>query len=249
MCQYQQRPVSAETSQVALEDWNLWHERWLPKLRYVIQGWDTSFAQSKDLRKSNYSACTTWGVFYLSDLPLEYRAQFYPQLPGADREQVRRYERMLGMPQILLLDSVRDRMEFPQLKLAAKAAIQLWRPDTVLIESKTAGAPLMQELRQSGIPVEDFFPVRGMTKYVRLSAVADLFKSGCVWRRVDGANERWSETVAQEIAEFPNGLYDDYVDTCSMCLLRLRRGGVLETINDDEMPPVEETAFREVAYY
>jgi predicted phage terminase large subunit-like protein len=247
MCQYQQRPVSEATSLVALEDWNLWHESWLPRVRYIVQGWDTSFAQSKDLRKSNYSACLTWGLFMLSDLPLEYRAQLYPELPDLNREQVQRYERMLSLPQIILLDAFRDRLEFPQLKQAAKQAIQLWQPDTVIIESKSAGAPLVQELRQSGIPVEDFFPVRGMSKYLRLSSVADLFKSGCIWRRADGANERWSTTVAQELAEFPNGLYDDYVDTAAMCLLKLRRGGLLETASDEPMPVTQ--AWNEVAYY
>jgi predicted phage terminase large subunit-like protein len=118
-----------------------------------------------------------------------------------------------------------------------------WEPDAFIVEKKAAGAPLIQELRAMGIPVDEFSPSRGNDKIVRLNAVSDLFASGTVW----APDTRWAREVIEEVASFPNGENDDYVDTTSQALLRFRRGGFIPLDTDEQ----EERFYqaRRAAYY
>lgn len=225
-CNYQQNPISDALSVIKFSDWNLWpppdwkHGFQPPACDFIVQGWDTSYAAN---RRSNFSACTTWGTFRRKD------------------------ERGIERDCIILLDAYQEQLEFPQLKEMCRKGMQFWKPDVVLIESKTAGYPLVQELRQSGIPVEDFCPVRGDRKEVRVNAIADLFASGMVWR----PETDWSDAVAKQFAEFPHGTFDDFVDASTMCLMRLRRGGLVRQREeqDQDMREDLENRFAEVEYY
>ena len=181
----------------------------------MIQSWDTAFETKNN---SDYSACTTWGVFY--------------------------NEEEGDSPQVILLDAFKDRMAFPELKTIALKHWKEWQPDAFIIEKKAAGAPLIQELRNMGIPVQEFSPSRGNDKMVRLNAVSDLFTSGKIW----APDTRWAREVIEEVASFPVGEHDDYVDTTSQALLRYRQGGFI-TLDSDEK---EEQLFRrrrQAAYY
>jgi predicted phage terminase large subunit-like protein len=147
-------------------------------------------------------------------------------------------------PQVILLDAFKDRMAFPELKTIALKHWKEWQPDAFIIEKKAAGAPLIQELRNMGIPVQEFSPSRGNDKMVRLNAVSDLFTSGKIW----APDTRWAREVIEEVASFPVGEHDDYVDTTSQALLRYRQGGFI-TLDSDEK---EEQLFRrrrQAAYY
>lgn len=225
-CNYQQNPISDALSVVKFSDWQLWpppdwkHGMQPPACDFIIQGWDTSYAAN---RRSNYSACTTWGTFRRKDDK------------GIERDH------------IILLDAYWDQLEFPQLKEVARKGKEFWKPDCILIESKTAGYPLVQEFRQSGIPVEDFCPSRGDRKEVRVNAIADLFASGMVWR----PETPWADEVAKQFAEFPHGTFDDLVDASTMCLMRLRRGGLARIAReqDDELREQQESRFAQVEYY
>jgi predicted phage terminase large subunit-like protein len=119
-----------------------------------------------------------------------------------------------------------------------------WQPDAFIVEKKAAGGPLIQELRAMGIPVQEFTPSRGNDKMVRVQAIADLFSSGMVW----APDTRWAREVIEEVAAFPVGENDDYVDTTSQALLRFRQGGFI-TLDTDE--PDEPRFFkrRSAAYY
>jgi predicted phage terminase large subunit-like protein len=181
----------------------------------VIQSWDTAF-ETKNT--SDYSACTTWGVFY-------------------DNEDK-------GSPNIILLDAFKDRMTFPELKQIALKHYKEWKPDAFIVEKKAAGAPLIQELRLIGIPVQEFSPSRGNDKMVRLNAVADLFTSGKVW----APDTRWAREVIEEIASFPVGEHDDFVDTCTQALLRYRQGGFI-SLETDEQEDLTYKYRRRAAYY
>ena len=135
-------------------------------------------------------------------------------------------------------------MAFPELKTIALKHWKEWQPDAFIIEKKAAGAPLIQELRNMGIPVQEFSPSRGNDKMVRLNAVSDLFTSGKIW----APDTRWAREVIEEVASFPVGEHDDYVDTTSQALLRYRQGGFI-TLDSDEK---EEQLFRrrrQAAYY
>jgi predicted phage terminase large subunit-like protein len=153
--------------------------------------------------RADYSACTTWGIYYIED-----------------------------QANIILLNAIRAKLEFPELKKRVLKEYKEWEPDSVLIEKKASGAPLIYELRAMGVPVSDFTPTRGNDKISRLNAVADIFASGKVW--VPGT--RWAEEVIEEVASFPAGEHDDYVDSVSMALRRFREGGYIRTQldRDDE---------------
>lgn len=62
--------------------------------------------------------------------------------------------------QIILLDAWSGRKEFPDLKKFALEYYEEWDPDMVIIEKKAAGAPLIQELRNIGVPVQEYSPSR-----------------------------------------------------------------------------------------
>jgi phage terminase large subunit-like protein len=78
--------------------------------------------------------------------------------------------------------------------------------------------------------VQEFTPVRGNDKITRLNAVSDLFASGRVW----APNTNWAEEVMDEVASFPSGEHDDYVDTVSLALMRFRKGGYIKTDLDED---------------
>jgi len=129
-----------------------------------------------------------------------------------------------------LLDAFKDRMTFPELKEVALKHYREWEPDSFVVEKKAAGAPLIQELRQMGIAVQEFTPSRGNDKMVRLNAVADLFSSGKIW----APDTRWAREVIEEMAAFPVGEHDDYVDTTTQALLRYRQGGFISLDSDEK---------------
>jgi len=143
--------------------------------------------------------------------------------------EVRKEER--GMPQanIILLNAFRDRLEFPELKRLVLDQYKEWEPDGVIIEKKASGAPLIYELRSMGIPVQEFTPTKGNDKISRLNAVSDIFASGRVWT----PETRWAEEVVEEVASFPAGEHDDYVDSVSMALARFRKGGYVRSVLDE----------------
>jgi predicted phage terminase large subunit-like protein len=142
------------------------------------------------------------------------------------------------------LNAFRDRVEFPELKKLVIDNYRDWEPDSVIIEKKASGAPLIYELRAMGIPVQEFTPVRGNDKITRLNAVSDLFASGRVW----APNRQWAEEVIDEVASFPSGEHDDYVDTVSLALMRFRKGGYIRTLLDEEDEPYQ-LRRRQPAYY
>ena len=202
MAQYQQNPVSESAAIVKREWWQEWPHDNPPSCDFILQSWDTAFEKTS---RADYSACTTWGVFY------------QPDGNGVDQAN------------IILLNAFRDRLEFPELKRIAIEEYRDWEPDGVIIEKKASGAPLIYEMRAMGIPVQEFTPTRGNDKISRLNGVADIFASGRVWAPAT----RWAEEVIDEVAEFPAGSNDDYVDTVSMAMHRFRRGGYVTTTLDE----------------
>jgi predicted phage terminase large subunit-like protein len=207
MAQYQQNPVSEASAIVKREWWQQWEEDDPPHCDFILQAWDTAFEKTT---RSDYSACTTWGVFYHED-------------PDTGKTEAN----------IILLDAYRDRLEFPALKKKALDQYEEFEPDSIIIEKKASGAPLIYEMRAMGIPVQEFTPVKGNDKISRLNAVSDLFASGRVW----APNTQWAEEVIDEVASFPAGEHDDYVDSVSLALMRFRKGGYLTSKLDEEDEP------------
>ena len=94
-----------------------------------------------------------------------------------------------------------------------------------------------------GIPVQEFSPSRGNDKLVRVNAIADLFTSGKVW----APDTRWAREVIEEVASFPVGDHDDFVDTTSQALLRFRQGGFIALDSDEQ--DTKNYYARKAAYY
>ena len=180
----------------------------MPQLEYVIQSYDTAFTKKQT---ADFSAITTWGIFR----------------PNADSAHA-----------IILLDSIKQRYEFPELRRVALEQKQYWDPDLIIIEAKASGQPLIQELRNMGIPVADFSPGRGQDKMMRVASVAPLFESGMVWAPLD---REYAQEVVEECAAFPYGDHDDLVDSTTQALMRFRMGGFIAHPEDyeDEDPVIK----------
>jgi len=204
--QYQQNPTSEEGALVKREWWREWEDDDPPYCEFIIQSWDTAFLKTQ---RSDYSACTTWGVFYKPD------------------------DNGMQQANLILMDSHKERLEFPELKKKAYEMWADWQPDAFVVEAKAAGVPLIFELRQMGIPVAEYTPSRGNDKIARVNAVADLFASGMVW----APKRRFAEEVIEEFAAFPAGEHDDLVDSSTQALLRFRQGGFIKLNSDEEEEP------------
>ena len=133
-----------------------------------------------------------------------------------------------GPPQLLLLDAIKGRYEFPELRRMALEQYSYWKPETVIVESKASGLPLTYELRQMDIPVVNFTPSKGNDKHARVNACAPLFESGMIW----APDQKFAEEVIEECAAFPFGDHDDYVDSTTQAIMRFRQGGLLQHPED-----------------
>ena len=207
--QWMQNPTSEEGSIIKREWWNVWAEDHIPKLHHVIQSYDTAFLKKET---ADYSAITTWGVFY----------------PTQD-----------SGPNLILLDALKGRYEFPELKRVAKEQYDYWKPETVVIESKASGLPLTYELRKMNIPVVNFSPSKGNDKHARVNAVAPLFESGQIW----APEQKFAEEVIEECAAFPYGDHDDLVDSMTQAVMRIRQGGFVSHPEDAVDDPLEQNNF------
>ena len=134
---------------------------------------------------------------------------------------------------IILLNSIKKRMEFPELKQLVFEEYREWEPDAFIVEKKSNGAALYQELRRMGVPVSEFTPGKGQDKISRVNAVSDLFASGVVW----APDKRWAKDVIEECNDFPSGANDDLVDSTTQALLRFRQGGFIRLPSDEPDEP------------
>jgi predicted phage terminase large subunit-like protein len=198
--QYQQNPVGNESAIVKRDWWKWWEKDEPPQCEYILQTWDTAFEKNN---RADYSAGTTWGIFSL------------------DEDKTNK--------NIILLNTYKKRVEYPDLKRDVLAEYREFEPDGVLIEKKASGAPLIYDLRAMGIPVQDYTPGKGQDKIARLNAVSDIIASGKVWV----PQTRWAEELVDEIAEFPSGQHDDLVDATTLALMRFRQGGFLRLPSDE----------------
>jgi predicted phage terminase large subunit-like protein len=197
--QYLQEPTSEEGALIKREWWQIWEKEDPPNCEFIIMSLD---AAQEANNRADYNALTTWGVFY--------------------NEETNNYN-------IILLNSIKKRMEFPDLKKLVLEEYKEWEPDAFMVEKKSNGAALYQELRRMGVPIGEFTPGKGQDKISRVNAVSDLFNSGIVW----APDRRWANEVIEECNDFPSGANDDLVDSTTLALLRFRQGGFIRLPSDE----------------
>jgi len=109
--QWMQNPTSEEGALIKREWWRKWKSDKIPPLKHVIQSYDTAFMKKET---ADFSAITTWGIF------------FPDQDSGAN---------------LILLDAVKGRYEFPELRRKALEQFKYWNPESVIVEAKASGLP------------------------------------------------------------------------------------------------------------
>ena len=212
--QYMQNPVSEEGALIKREWWQIWEKDDPPQCEFTIMSLD---AAQESNNRADYNALTVWGVFF--------------------NEETNNYA-------IILLNSIKKRLEYPDLKALVLEEYKEWEPDVFIVEKKSNGSALYQEFRRMGVPVGEFTPGKGQDKIARVNAVSALFQGGVVF----APDRRWAKEVIEECNDFPSGTNDDLVDSTTLALMRFRQGGFIRLPSDE---PEEERYFRskKAAFY
>ena len=213
--QYMQDPTSEEGALIKREWWQVWEEEYPPECIFKIMALD---AAQETNNRADFNALTTWGVFF--------------------DEPTNNFK-------IILLNAIKERLEFPELKQMVFEQYKEWNPDSFIVEKKSNGAALYQEMRRMGIPIGEFTPGKGQDKISRVNAVSDMFRSGIVY----APDRRWAWEVVEECNDFPSGTHDDLVDSTTLALMRFRQGGFIRLPSDEAEPIKEFKSKRRQGYY
>lgn len=208
---YQQRPTADEGNIFKRAWWKWWEQRDAEGKMVLpkIEYVIQSYDTAYSEKKTaDYTAITTWGVFN-------------------DEQDV---------PNVILLSCFNDRVEYPELRAKAKELYKKYNPDIVVIENKSSGSSLVQDLRQAGIPLSSYNPDRD--KVSRAHSIETLHESGRVWLP---KGKWWAEALVDQAAKFPNGRHDDMVDSMTLALMRLKSGYFV--INQDDGDPEDDEEY------
>ena len=196
---YMQSPVAEEGGLLKAEWWKPWSgKKELPEMTYIFQSYDVA---SETAAHNDYTARTTWGVF---NRPSD------------------------GHRCLLLMEYMRDKLDFPALLENSLESYKEYKPDRVLVEKASSGIPLYQEMRKRGIPVSPIRPTG--TKYSRADAATIPLSQGVVYY----PDRQWARRLIDICAAFPSGEEDDSVDSLTLALNYARRMFMLETPDDEE---------------
>jgi len=200
--------IDPEEGGIVKREWfRLWPDgKPFPKLEYIIQSYDCA---TSDKTHNDPTGCITMGVFK----PLD------------------------GGMCVIILDCWQEHLQYPQLRPKVIDEYEVVygegknkkRVDLLLVEDKSAGISLIQDLHQAHLPVHAYNPGRA-DKIQRLSIVANIIRAGRVWVPESGVKKGfvrdWAEGMVSQICSFPEGtIHDEFVDCISQGLRYLRDGG------------------------
>jgi predicted phage terminase large subunit-like protein len=229
--------IDPEESGIVKRTWfKLWpNDKPLPRFEYVLQSYDCA---TSDKTHNDPTACTVWGVFKPSDdkpmsvLLIDCWTE-YLQYPELKPRVIEEFASVYG-----------DENEFGHGK----------KVDQVLVEDKSAGISLVQDLQRAGIPARGYNPGKA-DKTMRLNIVAPIIQRGRVYlpesSKKFGAARDWCEPLINQLCAFPDVRHDDLVDSTSQALRILRDLGflVIDYIPDDTDMYIDETQPRRVNPY
>jgi predicted phage terminase large subunit-like protein len=233
---YQQNPV-VDSGGIIDQTWfKWWKSKDPPKVKYVLQAWDTALTANKT---SAFSASTTWGVFDNDDgipnliLLSVWRGRVeWPIL----RRQVQRMAR----------DYRDDNYNVPIKPTKNRA------PDTILVEAKANGQMLIHDLARAGIVATKFNPDKFGDKIARVRLITDLIENGRVWLPAQGPSydtlRPWAADFLEQCVQFPAADSRDWIDTMTMAFLRIKQSGWVSNTEDPQEEYYDTPREREAFY-
>jgi len=115
---------------------------------------------------------------------------------------------------LYLLDVRRDRLGYPDLRRVVKHYAEFHKVDNVVIEEAGSGIALLQDLRAEGVHGLIAYKIQ-KDKIMRMSAVSSTIENGFVHIPEEAD---WLLEYLHEMAAFPQGKFDDQVDSTSQAL-------------------------------
>lgn len=221
--QFQQRPSPEGGGVLKTKFFQLWPTSWdLPAFDYILQSYDGAYDENST-SKNDPCACTVWGVFN---------------------------ER--GKKGVILLDAWDEHLGYPKFR---KKVVAEWhslygkserrkgkKADAVLVENKSSGISILQDLRTANIPAIPYNPGKA-SKVQRAHNIAPVHELDCVYILESGKEPgefiTWARPFVEQVGKFPNAEHDDYVDTYTQALHYLRDAGHIE-LEFAELDVVEE---------
>ncbi len=123
---------------------------------------------------------------------------------------------------LYLLHVYRKKVDYPTLKRAVVEQARLWSTRLIVIEDKASGTQLIQELAYEGVyNIQRYQPGPNQDKIMRMFACCNLIENGLVYLP---EKAEWLTEYLNELTVFPNGKYDDQVDSTSQALDWIKRG-------------------------
>jgi predicted phage terminase large subunit-like protein len=233
---YQQNPVVDDGGIIDQTWFKWWRSPEPPKVKYVLQAWDTALTANKT---SAFSASTTWGVFD-DDNGIPNLILLSAWRERAEWPILRR------MVQRMATDYRDDNYKLP-IKVSRERA-----PDTVLVEAKANGQMLIQDLGRAGIVATPFNPDKFGDKIARVRLVTDLIENGRIWlptmKNSPDQLRPWARDFMEQCVQFPAADSRDWVDTMTMAFLRIKQSGWVAN-TEDPYEPVYDTPLEPVSFY
>jgi predicted phage terminase large subunit-like protein len=121
---------------------------------------------------------------------------------------------------IYLLHVYREWLRYPKGRAMAVALHDTWKPHIILVEDKSSGSDLIEDLKGLGLPVRGIPVSIGLT--ARMDAEAQAIDSGLVYLPAEAP---WKADYLYELSLFDNGAHDDQVSMTIIALAHFRKRG------------------------